>query len=66
MEAGKSLLTFKEPVQPSSMKLREELETVVGDGTLLPHLRRLGFHVWFRYEKLPPGVREGRRHRGHR
>jgi len=52
MEAGKSLLTFKGPVQPSSMKLREELETVVGDGTLLLRiLETLGFHVWFRYEK---------------
>src|SRR6185369_10910485 len=52
MEAGKSLLTFKGPVQPSSMKLREELETVVGDGTLLLCLfEALGFHVWFRYEK---------------
>ena len=35
MESGKSLLTFKGPVQPSNMKLREELETVVGDGPLL-------------------------------
>jgi adenylate cyclase class 2 len=52
MEAGKSLLTFKGPVQPSLMKLREELETVVGDGTLLLRiLEALGFHVWFRYEK---------------
>jgi adenylate cyclase class 2 len=52
MEAGKSLLTFKGPVQPSLMKLREELETVVGDGTLLLRiLETLGFHVWFRYEK---------------
>jgi adenylate cyclase class 2 len=52
MEAGKSLLTFKGPVQTSSMKLREELETVVGDGTLLLRvLEALGFHVWFRYEK---------------
>jgi len=52
MEAGKSLLTFKGPVQPSSMKLREELETVVGDGTLLLRIfEALGFHVWFRYEK---------------
>jgi adenylate cyclase class 2 len=52
MEAGKSLLTFKGPVQPSLMKLREELETVVGDGTLLLRIfEALGFHVWFRYEK---------------
>ena len=52
MESGKSLLTFKGPVQPSDMKLREELETVVGDGLLLVHmLEELGFRVWFRYQK---------------
>src|SRR5712692_88854 len=52
MESGKSLLTFKGPVQPSDMKLREELETVVGDGPLLLGiLEELGFRVWFRYEK---------------
>src|SRR5476651_1901801 len=52
MESGRSLLTFKGPVQPSDMKLREELETVVGDGTLvLRVLEELGFHVWFRYQK---------------
>ena len=52
MESGKSLLTFKGPVQPSVMKLREELETVVGDGTLLLRiLEALGFRVWFRYQK---------------
>jgi adenylate cyclase class 2 len=32
--------------------MREELETVVGDGPmLLQILEALGFHVWFRYEK---------------
>ncbi len=52
MECGKSLLTYKGPVQPSPMKLREELETVIGDGpVLLRMLEELGFHVWFRYQK---------------
>ena len=51
-ELGKSRLTFKGPVQPSMMKLREEVETVVGDGeVLLRVLHELGLHVWFRYEK---------------
>ena len=52
VENGKSRLTFKGPVQASTMKLREELETVVGDGeVLLRVLGELGLHVWFRYEK---------------
>ena len=52
LECGKTLLTFKGPVQSSPMKLREEMETVVADGLLLLHvLEELGFHVWFRYEK---------------
>ncbi len=52
LECGKTLLTFKGPVQNSPMKLREELETVVGDGLLLLRvLEEIGFHVWFRYEK---------------
>lgn len=52
MESGKSLLTFKGPVMPSPMKVREELETIVADGVvLLQVLQELGFHVWFRYQK---------------
>ena len=52
MESGKTLLTFKCPVQESSMKLREELETIVGDGLLLLRvLEQIGFRVWFRYQK---------------
>ena len=52
VENGKSRLTFKGPVQPSIVKVREELETVVGDGTILLRvLEELGLHVWFRYEK---------------
>src|SRR5687767_7391367 len=51
-EAGKSLLTFKGPVQPGMMKIRDEYETVIGDGEVLQHvLEELGLHVWFRYEK---------------
>jgi adenylate cyclase class 2 len=51
-EAGKSLLTFKGPVQPGTMKIRDEFETVVADGAVLQHvLEELGMHVWFRYEK---------------
>jgi adenylate cyclase class 2 len=52
MENGKSRLTFKGPVQPGIMKIREEVETVVGDGAILLRvLEELGLHVWFRYEK---------------
>jgi adenylate cyclase class 2 len=51
-ENGKSLLTFKGPVQPSAVKVREEHETVVGDGAvILTILRELGLRVWFRYQK---------------
>jgi adenylate cyclase class 2 len=52
VENGNSRITFKGPVQPSDMKLRDELETIVGDGVLLLRVfEELGFHVWFRYEK---------------
>ena len=51
-ECGKSLLTFKGPVQAGVMKIREEHETIVADGdTLLTILHELGLRVWFRYEK---------------
>ena len=51
-DGGRSLLTFKGPVQPAAVKVREEIETVVGDGTVLMRiLSELGFHVWFRYQK---------------
>ena len=51
-DSGKSLLTFKGPVQAASMKVRDEYETVVGDGQVVQTvLEELGLHVWFRYEK---------------
>jgi adenylate cyclase class 2 len=52
VENGKSRVTFKGPVQPSVLKVREEIETLVGDGeVLLRVFGELGLHVWFRYEK---------------
>jgi adenylate cyclase class 2 len=52
VESGKSLLTFKGPVLPGSMKIRDEYETVIGDGEVVQRvLEELGLHVWFRYEK---------------
>ena len=52
VENGKSRVTFKGPVQPSIMKLREEQETLVGDGEVLLNIfEELGLHIWFRYEK---------------
>jgi adenylate cyclase class 2 len=51
-ENGNSRITFKGPIQRSDMKLRDEFETLVGDGALLLRVfEELGFHVWFRYEK---------------
>jgi adenylate cyclase class 2 len=51
-ESGRSLVTFKGPVQPGQMKLREEHETVVGDGEVLIRIfEALALRVWFRYQK---------------
>ena len=52
VECGKSRITWKGPAQPSRMKVREELETIVGDGELLLRIfDQLGFQPWFRYQK---------------
>lgn len=51
-ESGRSLVTFKGPVQPGTMKMREEHETVVGDGEVLMRIfEALALRVWFRYQK---------------
>ena len=51
-ESGRSIVTFKGAVQPGTMKIREEHETVVGDGDVLVTIfAQLGLHVWFRYQK---------------
>ncbi len=48
----RAYLTFKGTPVLGMTKGREELETTVGDGALLLQLfERLGFHVWFRYQK---------------
>jgi adenylate cyclase, class 2 len=47
-----AVLTWKGPLQPSPMKLREELETLVGDGAVFERiLSELGFGPRFRYQK---------------
>jgi adenylate cyclase class 2 len=52
MEGGRGLLTFKGPVQPAAVKVREEIESEISDGPgVLRVLARLGFEVVFRYEK---------------
>ncbi len=52
VDGDRGSVTFKGAPQPGTMKVREELETSVGDPmVLLQVCERLGFHVWFRYEK---------------
>ena len=52
MEDGHHCVTFKSPIPDPTMKLREEIETSVGNGALaMTILERLGFVVSFRYEK---------------
>lgn len=52
LEASQAFLTFKGPPEPGVMKVREEIETLVGDGpSVLRLLDRLGFRVAFVYEK---------------
>jgi len=52
IDGDQAYLTFKDTPVPGKTKTRKELETTVGDGELLLRLfERLGFRVWFRYQK---------------
>ena len=52
IEDNASTLTFKGPVHAATMKVREETELSISDGTvMLELLEQLGFRPWFRYEK---------------
>ena len=51
-DGGQTLLTFKGPVAPDAMKVRDEYETSIDDREVMTHvLEALGLRVWFRYEK---------------
>ena len=51
MEAGKSFLTFKGPVQPSPRSCARSSRPSSPTAPCLRILEELGFHVWFRYQK---------------
>jgi adenylate cyclase, class 2 len=51
-EGSRNYVTFKGPVQPGPMKMREELETGVEDACVIQRvLEHLDLRVWFRYQK---------------
>ena len=52
IEDGHNYVTFKSPAEHPTLKLREELETGVENGErLVAIFLRLGYRIWFRYEK---------------
>lgn len=51
-DGDRSFVTFKGPVQPGAMKMRDERETAIGDaGLFIGILEELGFRTGFAYEK---------------
>ena len=61
VDDGQALLTFKGAQMSGEMKVREELETTVGDAGLIVDLcARLGFQVQFRYQKYREEFQRGR------
>ena len=51
-EGSHCAITFKNPAEHPTMKLREEIETTAGDGdAIVAILAQLGFAPWFSYEK---------------
>ena len=60
IDGDSARLTFKGAPKLGTTKVREELETAVGDGELmLQVLERIGFRVWFRYQKYREEFRRG-------
>ncbi|MCH7748517.1 MAG: CYTH domain-containing protein [Acidobacteria bacterium] len=60
VDDDRAYVTFKGAPGPGRMKVRDELETTVGDGELLLRLfERLGFRIWFRYQKYREEFRCG-------
>jgi adenylate cyclase, class 2 len=51
-DGGESVLTFKNPVDHATIKVREEIETRIADADrLITILQHLGYIPWFSYEK---------------
>ena len=60
VDDDRAYVTFKGAPALGRTKVRDELETTVGNGELLLRLfEQLGFRVWFRYQKYREEFRRG-------